>query len=72
MRPAMDDFIAGSKMSMPMGIALALLLLQGAQAGSEAPDFKLRDQDNKEWHLGSLRGRGWVLVAYFPKAATPG
>ena len=59
-------------MTRPMGIALALLLLQGAQPGSEAPDFKLRDQDDQEWHLASLRGRGWVLVAYFPKASTPG
>jgi peroxiredoxin Q/BCP len=39
--------------------------------GSEAPDFRLQDQ-NGEWHeLADYRG-GWVAVYFYPKDDTPG
>lgn len=46
--------------------------LAGAPApGSEAPDFRLQDQ-NGEWHsLSDYRGQ-WVVLYFYPKDDTPG
>jgi cytochrome oxidase Cu insertion factor (SCO1/SenC/PrrC family) len=39
--------------------------------GDEAPDFRLRTTDGKEFHLASHRGKT-VVVAFFPAAFTGG
>ncbi len=39
--------------------------------GSVAPDFTLPDQDGRDVALAALRG-SWVLLWWYPKAATPG
>ncbi len=41
------------------------------EAGQEAPDFTLRDQDGGEVSLASLRGQTVVLY-FYPRADTPG
>ena len=41
------------------------------EAGQEAPDFALRNQDDEEVALSSLRGRRVVLY-FYPRADTPG
>jgi peroxiredoxin Q/BCP len=41
------------------------------EAGAEAPDFTLPDQDGKELTLSDLRGETVVLY-FFPRADTPG
>jgi peroxiredoxin (alkyl hydroperoxide reductase subunit C) len=38
--------------------------------GQEAPDFTLRDQNNEEFTLSSLRGEKAVLVIFYPLAFT--
>ena len=41
------------------------------QVGSQAPAFRLQDQDGK-WHaLGDYKGK-WVALYFYPKDATPG
>ena len=40
-------------------------------AGTVAPDFTLPDQRGNTVHLVDLRG-SWVLLWWYPKAATPG
>jgi peroxiredoxin Q/BCP len=40
-------------------------------AGANAPDFSLPDQHGAEVRLVDYRGR-WVLLWWYPKAATPG
>jgi cytochrome oxidase Cu insertion factor (SCO1/SenC/PrrC family) len=42
------------------------------RVGDTAPALDLRDQDDVPWTLASLRGTKWVVVAFYPKAATPG
>jgi peroxiredoxin Q/BCP len=39
--------------------------------GTVAPDFTLPDQHGEPITLSDLRGR-WVLLWWYPKAATPG
>jgi peroxiredoxin Q/BCP len=39
--------------------------------GDEAPDFRLRTTDGKEFHLSEHRGRT-AVVAFFPAAFTGG
>ena len=41
------------------------------QNGSTAPDFSLKDQDNKEIKLSALKGK-WVVIYFYPKDMTPG
>ncbi len=40
--------------------------------GAAAPDFRLNDQDGKAVRLQDLRDGNWVVIAFFPKALTPG
>ena len=39
--------------------------------GTKAPDFELPDQNGELVRLSDLAGK-WVLVWWYPKAATPG
>ena len=39
--------------------------------GSTAPDFTLKDQDDKEVSLSSKKGK-WVVLYFYPKDLTPG
>ena len=41
------------------------------EPGTEAPDFRLPDQDGNQVRLSDLRGR-WVLLWWYPMADTPG
>ena len=41
------------------------------EAGQEAPDFTLPDQDGEPLKLSGLRG-GTVVVYFYPRAETPG
>ena len=45
--------------------------MQPLQAGTQAPDFSLPDQDGNPVSLSSLRGKK-VLIYFYPKAMTPG
>jgi mycoredoxin-dependent peroxiredoxin len=40
------------------------------QAGHEAPDFTLRDQNREEFTLSGLRGKKAVLIVFYPFAFT--
>lgn len=39
--------------------------------GSQAPDFTVADHDGNQTSLADHRG-SWVLLWWYPKAATPG
>ena len=41
------------------------------EAGISAPPFTLLDQDAMEVSLGDYAGK-WILLWWYPKAATPG
>jgi hypothetical protein len=63
-----------------LGRALAALLAPlggGApaaalEAGAPAPDFALPGSDGAEHRLADHRGRRGVVLAWFPRAFTPG
>lgn len=40
--------------------------------GSKAPAFTLAASDGKTYSLGDFKNRSWVVLAWFPKAFTPG
>ena len=40
--------------------------------GSRAPDFSLQGSDGKIWTLAEFAGKEGVVLAWFPKAFTPG
>jgi peroxiredoxin Q/BCP len=40
--------------------------------GDPAPDFSLRGSDGRTYQLSSFRGKQAVVLAWFPKAFTPG
>ena len=40
--------------------------------GSVAPDFALQGSDGKIWTLAEFKGKEGVVLAWFPKAFTPG
>lgn len=42
------------------------------QAGETAPDFTVTDTDGKTHTLSEMVKKGPVIVAFFPKAFTPG
>ena len=42
------------------------------KVGDDAPDFTLKGTDGKEYKLSDFKGKQAVVVAWFPKADTPG
>jgi peroxiredoxin Q/BCP len=44
----------------------------GLKVGDKAPDFVLRGSDGKDHALKDLKGKSWVVLAWFPKAFTGG
>ena len=56
------------------GIALLGLTASAAElkAGDAAPNFKLQGSDGKTHSLADFKGKQAVVVAWFPKAFTPG
>jgi peroxiredoxin Q/BCP len=65
------------------GVALAAGLLvaglcgtraagAGLAVGDPAPDFSLRGSDGEVHSLAQLRGKRGVVLAWFPRAFTPG
>lgn len=57
-------------------VSLVVAPLRAAAAmpaiGDQAPDFTLPDQDGKPVHLAAFRGKSNVVVAFYPRAFTPG
>ncbi len=64
---------------MPRASVAILLLLAAATAGAEplgpgarAPDFALEGTDGRTYTLAQFVGKQGVVLAWFPKAFTPG
>jgi peroxiredoxin Q/BCP len=57
-----------------MKIPLLAMILGSAalKVGDKAPPFSLPDTDGKPVSLATLLARGPVILAFFPKAFTPG
>lgn len=51
---------------------LALALTAAPNVGDVAPDFTVRDIDGNVLELTTLVERSLVILAFFPKAFTPG
>jgi thioredoxin-dependent peroxiredoxin len=52
--------------------ALVLALAATPKVGDVAPDFVVKDTDGNELKLNALVNEGPVILAFFPKAFTPG
>lgn len=53
-------------------MVLSLLLAAAPIVGEVAPDFLAKDIDGRELSLSKLVERGPVVIAFYPKAFTPG
>ncbi len=52
--------------------AVAAAHAEGLEAGDRAPAFDLRGSDGKTYALSQFVGKQAVVLAWFPKAFTPG
>ena len=57
---------------MKTALAAALLCLAAQDKGAPAPDFAGKNQAGKDVKFADLKGKKAVLVAFYPKDATPG
>jgi peroxiredoxin Q/BCP len=57
---------------MKIPLLAALLGSAALEVGQKAPDFTLPDTDGKPVTLSKLLEQGPVILAFFPKAFTPG
>jgi peroxiredoxin Q/BCP len=60
--------------SLVIGLAAGQSAVQAAElkVGDPAPNFKLAASDGKTYQLSDFKGKKPVVVAWFPKAFTPG
>ena len=82
MRPSRDCAGAGGdapqwtrpsrRFAVKMGLLAMLLGSATLKVGDPAPDFTLPDTDGTPVTLSRLLASGPVIVAFFPKAFTPG
>lgn len=60
----------------PVVLGLMGILMSSAQAelkvGDPAPNFELKASDGKTYRLSDYQGKQPVVIAWFPKAFTPG
>lgn len=52
--------------------SLGRLTAADLHVGDSAPDFTLPGSDGKTYHLADFKGKQAVVLAWFPKAFTPG
>jgi peroxiredoxin Q/BCP len=57
---------------MKIGVLAMLLGSAALKVGDKAPNFTLPDTDGKPVTLSTLLQRGPVILAFYPKAFTPG
>ncbi len=57
---------------MKIGVLAMLLGSAALKVGDRAPDFSLPDTDGKAVSLSGLLASGPVILAFYPKAFTPG
>lgn len=57
---------------MMLGVLMGFLTAATPAAGDVAPDFTVKDLDGVELSLSKLTEQGPVVLAFFPKAFTPG
>ncbi len=62
----------GRNLVVVLVLCLTTLLASTPAVGDVAPDFTVKDIDGVELKLSSLIERGPVVLAFFPKAFTPG
>jgi peroxiredoxin len=55
-----------------MGLLTGMLAAAAPKVGDVAPDFTAVDTDGKSYTLSEMVKAGNVIVAFFPKAFTPG
>jgi thioredoxin-dependent peroxiredoxin len=57
---------------MKIGVLAMLLGSAALKVGDKAPDFTLPDTDGRPVTLSRLLATGPVILAFYPKAFTPG
>jgi peroxiredoxin Q/BCP len=57
---------------MKIGVIAMLLGSAALKVGDKAPDFTLPDTDGQPVALSTLLDAGPVILAFYPKAFTPG
>lgn len=57
---------------MLLPVLTGLLATAIPKVGDLAPDFTVQDTEGQTLHLSDLVKEGTVIVAFFPKAFTPG
>ena len=55
-----------------LGGFVASPLAAAPQVGERAPDFQLQGSDGEEYALSQFVGKRGVVLAWFPRAFTPG
>jgi peroxiredoxin Q/BCP len=65
-----------AKLAVTLGLGIFLMPLFAASAdlkvGDRAPDFSLPDQNGKTVKLADFHGKKSVILAFYPRASTPG
>jgi peroxiredoxin Q/BCP len=68
----MKTFVCGLSSLALVAVVAGSLSAAELKVGDEAPDFSLKGSDGKTYSLDDFKDKKAVVVAWFPKAATPG
>ncbi len=78
-----DRMLKRGALGVAVGLALSAALVlaapaaaqeeaEGLAVGDTAPDFSLKGSDGATYSLAQFKGEKPVVLAFFPKAFTPG
>ena len=71
----LGSFLLAAALALSSALAMSASLAaaaEGLKVGDQAPDFTLVGSDGKTYKLADFQGKQAVVLAWFPRAFTPG
>jgi peroxiredoxin Q/BCP len=66
------SLVCAAALAAALFVVSPLAAAEGLKPGDDAPDFTMVGTDGKTYKLSDFKGKQAVVIAWYPRAATPG